>query len=561
MSLDSESLDLLGETETTVVSLDRESRELLGESAMPDESAMVGGAHDAAKRNERTLALWNPPLRSADRDIMPDKPVLDARARDVLRNDAYVRGGATIYQDSIVGSLYALNSKPSLKVLGKGFDDAWEEEFQEEVEERFTLWAESPDNLVDASRHNTLTEMVRLATGVHVAAGEVLASVEWLRGGGRPYNTAIQFIDTDRLSNPPERLFDARLVGGIEKDRYGAAVAHHIRQAHPSDYNAGVERYRWKRVPVRKPWGRMQMLHIYEQQRPDQTRGVTDMVSALKEIRITKQFRDVELQRAVVNATYAASIESDLPSADVFASMGAQDNVAAAMEQWTTGYLGQIAEYSGGAKNLALDGVKIPHLFPGTKLNLHQAGKGGPLGQQFEQSLLRYIAASLGVSYEQLSRDYSNTNYSSARAAMSETWKRMSATKRMVADRFATTVFRLWLEEVVNKGRIESLPSIARRSGWLYQDQHLDALSRCDWIGASRGQIDELKETQAAILRMRHGLSTLEIEAGRQGQDWRALTKQQKREQTVREAAGLPLVTQDNTVNAISGDPREAKED
>ena len=45
-------------------------------------------------------------------------------------------------------------------------------------------------------------------------------------------------------------------------------------------------------------------------------------------------------------------------------------------------------------------------------------GKGGPLGQEFEQSLLRYIAAALGVSYEQLSKDYSQTNYSSARAAM-----------------------------------------------------------------------------------------------------------------------------------------------
>ncbi len=56
------------------------------------------------------------------------------------------------------------------------------------------------------------------------------------------------------------------------------------------------------------------MLHIFEQQRPDQTRGVAAMVSALKEMRITKQFRDVTLQNAVVNATYAASIESDLPS-------------------------------------------------------------------------------------------------------------------------------------------------------------------------------------------------------------------------------------------------------
>jgi capsid protein len=32
-------------------------------------------------------------------------------------------------------------------------------------------------------------------------------------------------------------------------------------------------------------------------------------------------------------------------------------------------------------------------------------------------------------------------------------------------------------------------------------ESRFEAMSRCDWIGASRGQIDELKETQAAILR------------------------------------------------------------
>ncbi|PVQ41401.1 phage portal protein, partial [Salmonella enterica] len=40
-----------------------------------------------------------------------------------------------------------------------------------------------------------------------------------------------------------------------------------------------------------------------------------------------------------------------------------------------------------------------------------------------EQALLRYIAAGLGVSYEQLSRDYSQVSYSSARASANESWR------------------------------------------------------------------------------------------------------------------------------------------
>ncbi len=537
-----------------MANLDRESLDLIG---LPDVQALVGGAFDGASRTDKALALWTPSRGSADMDLVPQKVELDARARDVLKNDAYVRGGATIHQDNIVGSRYLLNSKPMGNLLGAGFDETWEEEFQEEVEGRFELWAESPDNWPDASRLNTLTEMVRLAVGLYSASGEVLASVEWLRGGGRPYSTAIQFIDIDRLCAPPYALDNPRLVGGIEKDALGAPARYHIRMAHPQDYR-NPDTWRWRVVPARKPWGRLQMIHIYEQHRPDQTRGVSEMVAALKEIRITKKFRDVVLQNAVVNATYAASIESDLPPADVFASLGGVDNPAAGLQSYVGSYLEQIAAYSGGAKNLTIDGVKVPHLFPGTKLHLHPAGKGGPLGQEFEQSLLRYIAAALGVSYEELARDYTRTNYSSARAAMAQTWKRMSAIKRMVADRFATTVYRLWLEEAINKGVIQSLPARARQVGWLYEEQRLDAISRCDWIGASKGQIDELKETQAAVLRLRNNLSTDEIEASRLGLDWRAVKKQRAREKAMDEELGL-VVEEDNMVNSISGEPREVE--
>lgn len=505
------------------------------------QTAMVGGAYDGASRFDQALALWAPPIQSADDDVLPDKAMMDARVRDTLRNDAYVRGGANIHQDNIVGSMFVLNAKPASKLLGKGFDEAWEEEFQEEVESRFTLWAESPDNWVDASRKTTFTGMVRLAVGLNVACGEILASVEWMRDFGRPFSTAIQFIDLDRLSNPLDAMDDTSLRGGVKRDRNGAALGYWIRMAHPTDYR-NPNYLNWKYIEARKPWGRVQMIHILEQTRPDQTRGVSEMVSALKELRITKKFRDVVLQNAVVNATYAASIESDLPTEAVFAQLGGGDTSAGdAVASYAAAYLTQIAQYAGNARNLHIDGVKIPHLFPGTKLQLRPAGQGGPLGTEFEQSLLRYISASLGVSYEQLSRDYTNTNYSSARAAMAETWKFMGAKKRMIADRFASTVYRLWLEEAVNRGIITSLPRIARRPGWLYEAQRLDAISQCDWIGASRGQIDELKETNAAILRLQHNLTTHEFECSRLGLDWRQVKRQRAREIAMDEALGLPV--------------------
>jgi lambda family phage portal protein len=519
-----------------------------------NERAMVGGAYDAASRFDKEVALWSPSIRSADSDLLHDKPIIDARVRDTARNDAYAAAGSEIRKDNIVGSMFLLNSKPNTKVLG--LDEVWEEEFQEEVEAKFTLWAESQNNYVDASGINNFTAFVRLGVGLSGITGEILTTAEWIEDG-RPFNTAMQMIDTDRLSTPPHLRGTDRVRGGVERNRYGQPLAYHIRKAHPTDF-MNPDSYQWKRVAARKPWGRQQVIHIFEQFRPDQSRGVSRMVSALKETRITKRFRDVVLQNAVVNATYAASIESDLPSEAVFQMLGGGQldagTVAKAVRSFAGGYMDTIAEYMSNAKNLSIDGVKIPHLMPGTKLQLRPAGQGGPLGTEFEQSLLRYIAAMLGVSYEQLSKDYSRTNYSSARAAMNETHKTMQASKRMTADRLATAVYWLWLEEAFAKGEITSMP---RRAPSFWEGLNREAYGACEWIGASRGQIDELKETQAAVLRLKYGLSTREDELARLGKDWRKVFAQLEREEALAKERGLVFMEDDNTMNATTGTPRE----
>lgn len=562
--LDSEAMELLGGSSRlpSGPSSPGSLRVLPGENEM----AIAGDAYEGASFKNRELAMWDPPRRSADKDIIPQKASADARVRDMFRNDAYVRGGSVLHKDNIVGGQFMLNSKPMVKLLTGKEDETLEEELQEELETKFNLLAESPDNWLDAQRINTFTGLVRLAVAIYAGAGEVLSSVEWLRDSAefRPFNTAIQMIDLDRLSTPPLLMGDRSIRGGVERNKFGAPQAYHIRQAHPTDYDT-PDAWTWKRVAARKPWGRMQMLHIYEQERPDQSRGISEMVTALKESRQTRDFREIVLQNAVVNATYAASIESELDTSAIFQRMGGGnlgEDIDQAVRGYMTSYLGTVAQYIGDKKQFQIGGVRIPHLPPGSKLQLRPAGQGGPLGTEFEQSLLRYIAAALGVSYEQLSRDYTQTNYSSARAAMTETWKFMQARKKMCADRFASMIYRLWLEEALNKRAIESLPARFRGTNmdWLYQGQNLDAISNCEWIGASRGQIDELKETQAAVLRLKYNLSTDEDELSRLGKDWRAVKRQRKREKAMDEEFGL-VTEEDNSINAASGSPqqREAK--
>jgi lambda family phage portal protein len=396
----------------------------------------LGGAYDGAARFDKQIAGWYPPLQSADADMLPDKDILDARSRDIGRNDAYVQGGATLHKDGIVGAFYMLNAKPKWEVLGKTED--WAETFQREVESLFTLWAESPMKWVDASRQNDLTGLVRLAVGVYTFTGETLATVEYVKQKGREFRTAIQMVDTDRLSTPETMRYDPTIRGGLKLDNYGAPQSAFIRVRHPHDIYTAVPEYWWKEVKFQKPWGRQQVIYIREQQRVDQTRAIADIVAGLKEIAITKKFRDVTLQKAVLAATYAATIESELPPQAVYEQIGMTGGAAQATTDYATQFLTALATYTGSSKNMLIDGVKIPHLYPGTKLNFQHAADPAGVGQDFEQSLLRYIAAALNVSYEELARDYSKTNYSSARAAMATTYRFMQSRKRIVADAFAS---------------------------------------------------------------------------------------------------------------------------
>jgi lambda family phage portal protein len=503
--------------------------EVLDTPVLPQRA--FGGAIEGAERTTRETFSWNPSIVSPDQQINPVKEMADARGRDAIQNDGYAMGAVNTHRDNIVGSEYRLNLQPDWRVLGG--DEKWAEDFQLQVESEFNLLADSPDCFFDASGSMTLTGLIRLAVGGFLMTGEVLGTAEWKRGAMRPFSTAIQMVSPTRLSNPDGLPDDRFLSRGVVRDVFGEPTGYWIRATHPTEYfDARLDE--WRLIPARKPWGRRQVIHIIEPLQPGQTRGVADMVAVLKNMRMTKKFKDVVLQNAVVNASYAAAIESELPREVVMGSMGlGQSSFGDILGQ----YMSALSSYAGASQNIAVDGVKMPHLFPGTKLALKPMGTPGGVGTDFEDSLLRHTAAALGLSYEQFSRDYSKTNYSSARASMSETWKYMQSRKKSVADRMASMIFQLWLEERINAGAYK-MPK-GQGSEIFYDPLKRAALTKCTWIGASRGQIDEMKETQSAMLRIQAGLSTYEAECSRLGEDFRRVFAQRAREQKLMEELDL----------------------
>ncbi len=494
--------------------------------------AAMGGGIEGAERTDRETFSWAPSMLSPDQAINMVKPEADARSRDMALNDGYSAGAVQIHRDSIVGAQYRLNARPDHRVLGA--TPEWAEEFAIAAETRFNLAAESEECYFDASGQLTFTGLVRLVIGAYCYTGEVLATAEWIKDG-RPFNTAIQLVSPDRLSNPDGVMDDRFLRRGVRKNGRGKPIGYYIRQGHPNEWYDNRSN-NWAYIPTAKPWGRKQVIHVHEPMQIDQTRGIAEMVAALKHARMTKKFSEVTLQNAVINASYAAAIESELPSAEIITAMGGGQE---GYEQAVAKYLTMLQSYLGAGENVHIDGAKIPHFFPGTKLQLKPMGTPGGVGSDFEASLLRRIAATLGLSYEEISRDLSKTNYTGLKAGMAITGRFMAARKTLVADRFARSVYALWVEEEIGAGNLPLPPGRNRTD--FYRPMAKDAYTRCQFVGSGRGQIDELKETQAAMLRIKAGLSTYEIECSRLGVDFREIFEQRAREEKLIAQYGLPI--------------------
>jgi len=525
----------------------------------------LGGGLEGAERTSRETANWNVGNVPPDRAINTVKDSGDARAKDMVVNDGFARGAVQIGMDSIVGARYRLNAKPAWKSI-PGADETWAEEYAAAVEERWGLIAESQHCYLDAAGMNTFTGLIRLGIASFIMTGEALAVSEWDRSAGRPLATCFQLTDPTRLRNPNYEADKKRLRKGVKVDGRGKPIGYFIQVSHPGEFyydDFGPQDYKY--IPRWKPWGRPQVFHVIEQLFPDQHRGIADMVSVLKRMRMTKHLQEVVLQNAVINATYVAAIESEMPTAEMIVAMGGDEPGSDAYEQALGGYLAGLQEYLKGAGNIDLDGAMIPHLYPGTKLKASTLGTPGAVGTDFEASLLRNIAAGLGIDYAEFSRDYSKMSYATAKLSDAKTVRNMQSRKANVADRLAHGMYSNVVEEFIARGDVP-LPAGFTRDDYYADPLLRDAFSKASFIGSGRGQIDELKETQAAMLRIKAGFSTYEIEISRLGEDYREIFEQQAREAGLRDKLGLVFDLGTNRSNTgqggdNGGDPPETDSD
>jgi lambda family phage portal protein len=507
-------------------------------------SASVGGSgpyqfpYDAASWATQEMGNWMPWIRSPDAEINQFRDRMVARSRDLTRNDGWASGGILRILDNVVGTHLRLSATPDYRALKvrtgiTAFDAVWADEFRSVAEALWRGYSESIGRWNDVQRKLTVGQQFRLALRHKLIDGEALGIIYWLPErmgyGGADYATSLMLVDPDRLSNPFQMMDTKHLRGGIEIDDDGVRVAAHIRRAEQNDWYNALESNSWERVEFEDDDGWQRVLHDFDHDRAGQNRGIGAFTPILSHAKMLARYYGVELQQATLAASLGIYAKSPYDPALIQDAMGADDDGVRELNA----YQAMRADWA-QERPAYFNGVKVPTLAPGEDIVSVSSQHPHSNFSDFAQEMIGILAAALGTSREQLTQDWSRTNYSSARAALMESWKTLMRRRHQFTTNTATPYYAMWLWEAMDRGELP-LPSGAPEFA-----EMMTAYSRCKWLGPARGWIDPTKEPAGAVLRMEAGISTLEHEAAEQGLDWEEVKDQRAVEQKAYEEAGLP---------------------
>lgn len=490
-------------------------------------------------------ANWRPGLRSADADWLQDRDQVIARSRDVGRNDGVGASASMRVVNAAVGYRWDFTSKPNWRALGITYEAA--RELGSQIDAAWEMYAYGIHFAPDAERTRTFGQLLRLSAAHIFNDGEMVGLIEWAGDEPTRFQTRLRVVDPDRLSNPNGLPDSATLRGGVEKNAIGIPVRYWIREGHPTDLGAtpNMTWTPWERYATNL--GRPQVLHAFDSLRAGQTRGVTRFASVLKLFRSLSKYTDKTLEAAALNALFLGFVKSNAGPSAVKEGFEAEDVAAFAGER-NDFYKDNPVE---------VDGVQMPVLGLDDEVQMQTTARDTSGFDGFTRSILRLIAAALGVTYEELSMDFSQTNYSSARAALLIAWKETLALRGLIEQQIAWPFFAAWLEEAFDNGTL-SIPAGAPP----FHDA-IDAYVEGRWRGPGRGHIDPTKEIAAAAARMEAGITTMEDEcADYDGSDWEEKLEQQARVIARRRDLGLPdpSATSAPAASRSSDDDRQSDE-
>jgi capsid protein len=491
-----------------------------------------GYSRHGASRTLKSLLGWASSGDSPDHDITDNLVTLRERSRDLFMGTPLARGSLKTLQTNIAGAGLVLNAQIDTEALGLTPDEA--DVWEANVEREFGLWADT--QACDAARTNTFGQIQALACLSHLMSGDCFVLLPVIPRPGSIYDLRVQLIEGDRVCDPPlSGLQSMNLYAGIETGEYGEPLAYWVARYHPggsqttygqatsswvtlgSPGHSQIVQNEWLRIPAfGTKTGRRNVLHLFEQERPEQRRGVPILAPVVESLKQLGRYTDAELMAAVVSSFFTAFVET--PAAQSVAGMGA---------------IPSDQKVSTDLNDIELGNASVVVLNPGEKFSAAaNPGRPNTAFDGFVLAVLRQIGSALELPYELIVKNFVSS-YSASRAALLEAWKMFRTRRAALASSLCQPVYGEWLAEAVARGRVIApgfFGDPAIRAAW----------SGAEWYGPSQGQIDPRAEVEAAVTRVEQGFSTRTKETAElTGGDFVRLNRVRAREERLRREAGV----------------------
>lgn len=467
-----------------------------------------------------TMSNWTPRRLTWPEEGRQREQIVN-RANDIAANDAH--GASLVDSISIntIGTGLWPQSKPNYKRLGITAKQAREVASQMEWEfEQFCKTADASAPSAATATSNFYGLQFQNCYSMLVN-GEFLNLPLMIDDPSRRYSLALQSIDPVRLRTPMALIGAKDVRDGIRMGKRGQPTGYFIADPEDGRFTTSLDlRYFKEIAPV--SGHRANIFHRYLKKMPEQVRGVSIFAPAMKLFRDMGDYLDFELVGAIMAATFPVWIETQ-PNFDAGGLVSTYNQDPADRNRYQELPAGQIMYGNAGEK---------PHVMG------HQ--RPGGSFQVFVETILRAIGASTGMPYEVVAKDFSKTNYSSARAALEEAWRVFGLYQDWMIDYFCQVVWEMVFEEAFLRGYIK-LPKGApdfytAKAEW----------TNATWIVPEKTQLDPVKEMTAAIMGLNSNIFTAADIAGKRGKDWEAQYEQRNRENDKADELKLP-----RTVDAL----------
>lgn len=447
-----------------------------------------------AAKQDRLTFDWITSNLNSDAELRRSLKTMRNRARELERNDDYVRNFLNQATTNVVGP-----NGFKLQMQVKNTDGSPDKFANDMIEKEFKKWCKRGVCTMDGRL--SWPDAQRLFLRTVARDGEILTRLVRGKSAKNQSSFAFQLIEADHLDEDDCRTAanGVRVKMGVEVNQWNRPQAYHIWQTHPGDDQNMFSRNDVVRVPA------TDCLHSFIPDRPGQTRGLPWLVSAMTRLHMLGGYEEAELVASRVAASKMGFFEQEEGTATPLSDAKADD------------------------------GTLIMDAEPGVFQDLPFGKKFKPWDPQhpngafnaFLKAMLRGVGASVSMFYPSISGDLEGVNFSSIRQgviAEREVWRVLQG---WMIQAFMVPVFEAWLEMALTTGAI-ALP-----------------LSKFDKFNAPLFQprgwqwVDPLKDINANIAALNAGLTTRSQILSEKGRSFEDVLDELLREQQQMEKAGL----------------------